>query len=375
MAKKRGNQEGTIYQKANGRWRAQLMLNGGRLSITADTRSEVQDWLRSTRNQIENGLTFKGATISYDEFLNDWLIGAKSRLTEHTWRDYVQLIRDYVRPSLGRIRLRDLNASRIQSLYDQKVTEGKGLRTVHKIHAVIHASLNSAMKLGLLGRNPDDATQPPKPVRKDMRFLDTAEVKKLLETAKRIGNRNYGLCYLAVATGMRQGELLALRWEDINLDLGLLSVKLSLKRMPGGGLKLLQPKTRSSVRTIKLGNEAIEVLQVQKVKNGLDKTRAENLWHDLDFVFPSTVGTPMDPTNLLKAFRKLLLIAELPPIRFHDLRHTAASLMLNNGVDVLIASHRLGHAKPSITLDVYGHLIPSMQVHAAEVLEGLLSEK
>jgi len=375
MAKRRGNQEGSIYQKTNGKWRAQIMLDGGRLSITANSRLEAQDWLRITRNQIENGLTFRGANLPFGEYLDDWLMSAKPRLTEHTWRTYGQLIRDYVNPVLGKIRLRDLNPSAIQKFYDRKVAEGLGLRTVQKTHTVIHAALNSAMKLGLLGRNPDSATQPPKPGRKEMSFLNAAQVRILLETAKRIEDRNHALCYLAIATGMREGELLALRWEDVNLDQELLNVRFSLKRMPGGGLKLNQPKTKSSVRSIKLGREAVEILHLQKVRNDKDKLRAGRLWQDLNFVFPSTVGTPIDPTNLIKAFRKLLRMADLPPIRFHDLRHTAASLMLNNGVDVLVASHRLGHAKPSITLDVYGHLIPSMQVHAAEVLEGLLSGK
>ena len=375
MAKKRGNQEGSIYQKANGKWRAQIMLNGGRLNITANTRLEAQDWLRTTRNQIENGLTFKGANMLFGEYLGDWLASAKPRLTELSWRTYGQIIRDYINPVLAKVRLRDLNPSVIQRFYDKKVADGLGLRTVQKTHTIIHAALNSALKLGLLGRNPDNATQPPKPMRKEMMYLNTAQVKRLLETARKTGDRNYALCYVAISTGMREGELLGLRWDDVNLDQGILNVRLSLRRLPSGGLSLQQPKTKTSVRSIKLGSQTVEILQLQKIKNAMDAEKVGKLWQDLGFVFPSTVGTPMDPTNLIKAFRKLLRLAELPPIRFHDLRHTAASLMLNNGVDVLVASRRLGHAKPSITLDVYGHLLPSMQVHAADVLESLLSEK
>jgi len=285
MAKRRGNQEESIYQKTNGMWRAQMMLNGGRLSITVATRSEAQDWLRKTRNQIENGLTYKGATTSFEQFLDEWLIAAKSRLTEHSWRDYAQVIRDHIKPTLGKIRLRDLSAARIQRLYDQRIAEGLGLRTVYKLHSVIHASLNSAMKLGLIGRNPDDATQPPKLVRKEMRFLTAPQVKRLLENAKKTEDRNYALYYLAIVTGMREGELLALRWDDINLEKGLLNVKLSLKRFPGGGLKLSQPKTKTSVRTINVGGEAIEVLRIQRLRNDQDKAKSGNLWQDLNFVF------------------------------------------------------------------------------------------
>ncbi len=372
---KRGNQEGTIYKRANGKWRAQISLNGGRLSFTAGSRAEAQDWLRATRNQIENGLTFKGSNLSFGEFLNDWLLSTKPRLTEHTWRTYGQLTEDYIKPVLGLVRLRDLNPSSIQRFYNKKIADGVSLRTTEKTHTVIHAALNTALKLGLIGRNPDDATQPPKPPRKEMKFLNADQVKKLLETARNTQDRNFTICYLAVSTGMREGELLALKWEDVNLHQGILNVKFSLKRMPGGGLKLLQPKTRSSVRSIKLGKEAVQVLLSQQTLSKEEKNKAGRLWQDLGFVFPSTVGTPMDPTNLLKSFRKLLRKADLPAIRFHDLRHTAASLMLNNGVDVLVASSRLGHAKPSITLDVYGHLIPDMQIRAATIVEELLALK
>ena len=375
MANKRGNQEGSIYQKPNGKWRAQIMLNGGRLTITATTRLEAQDWIRSTRNQIENGLTFKGANTQFGEFLDEWLASAKPRLTEHSWRTYGQIVRDHISPSLVKVRLRDLNPAVIQRFYDKKVADGLGLRTVQKTHTIIHAALNSAMKLGLIGRNPDNATQPPKPRRREMQYLDAAQVKKLLETARRTGDRNYALCYLAVSTGMREGELLGLRWDDVNLEQGILNVRFSLKRLPSGVLALKQPKTKTSIRAIKLGRQTIDILQLQKIRNSMDAEKAGKLWKEQKFVFPSTVGTPMDPTNLIKAFRKLLRKADLPRIRFHDLRHTAASLMLNNGVDVLVASHRLGHARPSITLDVYGHLIPSMQVHVAEVLEALLSDE
>jgi len=181
---------------------------------------------------------------------------------------------------------------------------------------------------------------------------------------------NYSLYYLALVTGMREGELLALKWENIDLENGVLNVKFNLKRIPGGGLTIDKPKTLSSIRSIKLGSATVEVLRSQKQK--LDKEKENEYWNDEGFVFPSSVGTAVDPSNLLKQFRKLLREAGLPKIRFHDLRHTAASLMLNNGVDVLVASQRLGHAKPSITLDVYGHLMPSMQSEAATILDSLV---
>lgn len=371
MAKRR-YKEGTIYQKPNGKWRAQIVLNGGRLSVTAATRTEAQAWLRATRNQIESGLTLQGAKTTYGEFLSEWLATTQHRLTIGTHYSYSQLAKKYILPTLGKIKLRDLNPSAIQRFYNQKVAEGVGLRTVQKAHTVIHASLNAALKMGLIGRNPDDATQPPKPTHKEMRFLNQGEVKRLLETSKRINDRNFALYFIAIVTGMRQGELLGLKWENVDLEKGILNVKFSLTRLPGGSLKMQKPKTKSSERSVKLGKESIAVLIDQKKRLRQEEEKSNGVWQETGHVFTSSVGTPIDPTNLTRQFNHLLKEAGLDRVRFHDLRHTAASLMLNNGVDVLVASRRLGHAKPSITLDVYGHLIPSIQAEAADVMDRLV---
>lgn len=372
MKKRRGNKEGTIYQRSNGKWRAQILIGGKRLSFATETRKEAQKWLREMRNDIERGLTHEGATISFGEWLDEWLISKEHHVAVQTHSYYCQIARDYINPALGRIRLRELNSRQIQRFYNSKVSEGIGLRTVQKTHTVIHASLNSARKFGMIPFNPDDATSPPKPKQKPMKFLNKEQIKILLHVARETNDRNYALYYLALVTGMRQGELLGLMWENMDLDKGILNVKFNLKRIPGGGLKLDKPKTDSSIRSIKLGEDTIQVLQSQK--RILETEALSDLWHNEGFVFPSMVGTALDPTYLLKQFRQLLNNARLPKIRFHDLRHTAASLMLNNGVDVLVASQRLGHAHPSITLDVYGHLMPSMQNEAANILDSLISE-
>ena len=206
-----------------------------------------------------------------------------------------------------------------------------------------------------------------------MCFLNQDQVTQLLKVAKGNDNRNYSLFYNAITTGMRQGELLALKWENVDLKRGTLAVNYNLIRVPGAGLKLSPPKTNSSIRTIKLGTESVEVLKTQKQRLLLEKVKRNSLWKDSGHVFPSPIGSPMDPSTLLKQFRKALRKARLQKIRFHDLRHTAASLMLNNGVEILAVSQRLGHANPSITLDVYGHLLPSMQDKAAEMMDDLVS--
>lgn len=374
MKKRRGNNEGSIYQRTSGKWRAQITLEGHRLSFTGETRKEAQDWLHKTRHQISRGLTLEGAKITFAEFLEEWLATKIHHVTAQTHSYYSQIIRDYIRPTLGRIRLIELNSRHIQRFYNQKVSEGIGLRTVQKAHTIIHASLNSARKFSLIPFNPDDATHPPKPKPRAMKFFNQEQVRLFLETAKDNDDRHYALYYLALVTGMRQGELLALKWENIDLSKGILNVKFNLKRLPhGGGLVLDKPKTKTSVRSIKLGQDTIDVLEAQKKLIAKERETKHEIWQEEGFVFPSTVGTAIDPSNMLRYFRASLQAANLPKIRFHDLRHTAASLMLNNGVDVLVASQRLGHAQPSITLDVYGHLMPSMQSEAADLLDTLIT--
>lgn len=172
---------------------------------------------------------------------------------------------------------------------------------------------------------------------------------------------------------MRQGELLGLKWEDIDLPRRTLQVKRQCLRHKGGGFEFSAPKSRSGSRTIILGKQAVEVLKAQQIRIADMRQKAEDEWEEYDMVFPTRVGTPILHSNLRRGFRHLLKESGLPKIRFHDLRHTAASLMLNNGIPVLIVSRRLGHAKPSITLDVYGHLIPSKQEEAASLMDDLMT--
>ena len=372
MKKRRGNKEGTIYQRSNGNWRAQILIDGKRLSFSTKTRKEAQEWLREIRNDIERGLTHDGATIAFGAWLDEWLTSKEHHIAIQTHSYYCQIVRDYIKPALGRIRLRELKSRQIQRFYNSKVSEGVGLRTVQKAHTIIHASLNSARKFGMIPFNPDDATSPPKPKPKTMKFLNEKQIKIFLKVTREKNERNYALYCLALVTGMREGELLALKWENTDLDKGILNVKFNLKRIPGGGLQIDKPKTKSSIRSIKLGVDTIKVLYSQKKRLELESLC--DLWNNKGFVFPTKIGTAIDPSNLLKQFRQLLIDAELPKIRFHDLRHTAASLMLNNGIDVLVASQRLGHARPSITLDVYGHLMPSIQNEAANILDSLILE-
>ncbi len=377
MARNRVKGEGSIHQRPNGRWRAQIYIAGERLGYSAETRKEALDWLLKIRNEVKNGLNVEGSKIFYSDFLDSWLETKKHQVAEQTWSYYSQLVRDYIKPKLGMYKLRELSTRRIQDFYNHLVVQGVGLRTIEKNHLIIHASLNYSLKYGLIPSNPDSFTDPPKPKKKEMKYLNIEEVKKLLQVAKENNNRNYALYYLAIVTGMRQGELLGLQWKNVDLERGIITVNQNLKRLPKGNLVFGKPKTKTSIRSITIGQETIEVLRIHKemIERERYNESINDLWKEMDMVFPSTIGTPIDPTNLLKKFRQLLKRVGLPKFRFHDLRHTSASLMLNNGVDVLVASRRLGHSRPSITLDVYGHLLSSMQDSVASKMDELVLHK
>lgn len=372
MAKKRGNNEGSIYKRKNGSWRALVTVDGKRLTRTFNTKREGQEWIRKMLDEIDSGLVFESTLITLETFINEWLVSIEPSVRFNTFKQYEQVSRQHILPTLGEKRLRDVTPEQIQRLYNQMIRNGSSPRTVQLVHSVLHRALVHAVKLGLIPRNPDDATMPPKPKRKEMQFYDENQVQQLLITAKTTGDRFTALYHLAIATGMRQGELLGLKWSDLDWETGSLQIQRQVTKKKDGGFAFSQPKTKSGVRRIDLGNGTLSVLKEHRQYQFEEMLVAGEKWQDNDLVFPSTIGTVQDRDNLRRHYKALLKKAGLPEIRFHDLRHTAASLMLNNNIPVIVVSKRLGHAQPSITLDVYGHLIPAKQQEVASLMDELL---
>ena len=373
MAKRRGNIEGSIYKRSNGTWRAQVKIRGRRLSFTAETKTECQQWVRKTNQQIDQGFTFRGADVKLKDFIKDWLLTVKASRSKRTVELYRRYSKLDILPAMGDQTLISITPDMVQRMYDYQLEKGKSNHHVHTLHKIMNVAMSHAVKLGLIPRNPCRGTTPPKIQRTEMMFYDETQVQQLLNTALVIGDQYYPVYFLAIHTGMRQGELLGLKWEDIDLTRRTLQVKRQCLRHKGGGFEFSAPKSRSGSRTVILGKQAVEVLKAQYIRIAEMRQKAEDEWEEYDMVFPTRVGTPILHSNLRRGFRQLLKESGLPKIRFHDLRHTAASLMLNNGIPVLIVSRRLGHAKPSITLDVYGHLIPSKQEEAASLMDDLMT--
>ena len=323
-------------------------------------------------NQGNKELTLITAQTTIRDFLENWLVRIELSIRPNTLHQYTKIVQDRIVPMLGAISLEDLQPEHVQNLYVARSKLGDGPRTVRMTHAVLHAALEHALKLGVIDRNPSEATILPKWEPKEITILDKCQVSQMFNAGK--GHRHEALFYLAVTTGMRQGELLGLKWADLDWVNRTIYVIRQLKRdLFRGGTYFAPPKTKYGQRRVVVGSKALVKLREHQEKQQIERKLADDKWEDNDLIFPNKNGRPMDARSLLRNFKRLLKNAGLPEIRFHDLRHTAASLMLNNGVDVLIVSRRLGHSKPSVTLNIYGHLMPGMQQKAADLMDELLT--
>jgi integrase len=371
MPKRRANNEGTIYKRQDGRWVAAVVLPGGkRKSLYGKTRQEVAQKLTVALKTVQDGLPIASDQLTVERFLCDWLQSVQPGIRPSTHRRYEQLLRIYAVPVLGALRLSRLEPRHVQQLYTQCLAQGSAPATVRQLHAVLRRALGQAVKWGTLPRNVATVVTPPRVQRHDMTPLSTDQVKALLSAAH--GERFEGLYVLAITTGMRLGELLGLRWQDVDLPGSTLHVRHTLVRTPTGW-QLAEPKTDRSRRRITLGPRAIEALRHHRSRQAAERLRMGPIWQEQDLIFANEIGKPMDAGNLLhRSLWPLLQKAELPRFRFHDLRHTAATLLLGQGVHVKIVSELLGHSTVGLTLDVYSHVLPDMQQQAAVAMEKAL---
>lgn len=370
MAKKRGNSEGSIYKRPNGTWSAQVTLQGRRLSRTFRTQKECQDWMKKTIGQIDDGMTLASTKIILDDFLASWMTSKKTTMTSRTWKQYEYYIRAYISPNIGKVKIRNLRPDHIQTLYNKLYEEQVGIDTIRKLHDALHSALQQATRTGMVSRNPASFVRPPKKPETEMKILNESQVSQFLIATQ--GHPWEALFHLAVISGMRQMELLGLKWTDLDWGRQTLKIERQLLRPEGEVVQFAPPKTRYGKRSIVLGNKTIEILRKHHDRQRMDQKKAGDGWKENGLIFTTRNGTPIHPHNLCRDFKKLLKDAGLPPIRFHDLRHTAASILLNQDIPVISVSRRLGHARASITLDVYGHLIPTMQEEMADMIDDLV---
>lgn len=338
--------------------------------VTARTRRDAHEKLTVAIREAQHGLSPADTRLTVAQFLKEWLATTKPSIRPRTWIRYEQYIRVHTVPLIGHLRLSRLQPQHLQALYANRIEAGLSTSSVAHLHTVIHTALGQAERWGLAPRNPARLARPPRVSRREMTALTPEQVSLFLAAAR--GDRLEALYVAAVTTGMRQGELLALRWSDVDLETRTVRVRATLM-VTKGGFEFAEPKSARSRRQISLTLTAIAALRRHRAGQLEERLGAGSSWTDHDLVFASEIGGPLDGSNILRrSFHPLLHRAGLPRVRFHDLRHSAATLMLSRGVPLKIVSEILGHSQISLTADTYMHVTPGMQREAAAAVDAAL---
>jgi integrase len=378
---RRGNGEGSIYQrKSDGKWVGSITLeNGKRKVFYGRTRKEVQEKLKVALREQQQGTLVTAPQQSVKEFLEDWLENThKQNIRPRSHERYEEIVRLHIVPAIGKIPLQKLTAQRVQKFYSDKLKEGLSSVTVNAIHNLLHKALDTAVRWELISQNVCDKVSPPRKVHREMTPLTPEQIHKLLEAAR--GHPQEALFVLAVSTGMRRGELVGLKWQDIDFTTGALQVRRVLSRVPTKMVKQIgesyveaETKTEKSRRSIVLAEFALEALKQHKVRQEEMKQKAGARWVDHDYVFCTPTGQHLHPGHdVLEELKKLLKKAGLPDVRFHDLRHSVATMLLSMGTHPKVVQELLGHSQISMTLDIYSHVLPTMQRDAISKLNDAL---
>ena len=371
---RRGRGEGSITRRSDGRWMAQADLGWQdgkrrRKTLYGRTKREVQEKLRETLHRSEHGLPPVPEQETVGTFLRRWLEFRRGRARSRTYERYEQVVRLHLLPSLERIRLARLTPQDVAACL-RRVEAAGSAYTARTARDVLRTALSQAKRWELVSRNVATLTDPPRHRARQIEPLTPGQASTLLAAVA--DHRLEALFTVAVGLGLRQGEALGLRWEDVDLDAGLLSVRQTLER-GGREPRFGEPKTVRSRRTINMPGIVTAALRRHRTRQLEERIRAGGRWCDSGMVFTTTIGTTIDKSWLNVVFKGILRTAGLPDIRYHDLRHTAATLLLAQGVDPRTIMETLGHSQISITMNTYAHVMPALQREAAAKMDAILT--
>jgi integrase len=390
---RRANGEGSVYQRKDGRWVGSAYASDGqgkvaRRTVYGRTRKEASDKLATMLARATNGLPAVEASTKVGAYLEQWLEDVvQPQVRRRTYEAYRTCVERHITPALGKKQLRNLTPVDIRTLLNSKHSSGLSPLTVKYIHSVLRSALAQAMRDGLVHRNVATLVRPPRAPRREAAYLTPVEARALLDTAK--SDRLSAFWVVALTLGLRRGELLGLRWQSVDLDRGVLRVRESVQRVRGAGLVVEETKSARSDRTIPLPKMTREALRQHRERQAVERSAAGQRWMEHDLVFPSPIGTPMDPRNLNREFGNLLGRARVgvrikvnksgdeelaPRIRLHDLRHTCATFLVAQGVPLRAVMEILGHSGIAITSDTYSHVLPTLLSDAADKMNDLLDE-
>ena len=380
MAKKRANGEGSIRKRKDGRWEGRYTAGhdpetGKAIykNVLGRSQAEVKEKLKQAIEETQALDVTKAGKYTVGEWMEVWFQDyAKIKVRPSSHQTYQGYIQNHIRPNIGDIPLEKLTSLDLQKLYKKLLAQGrvdrleakgqpKGLsaKTVRNIHQILSSALKLAQEQRLILTNPAEGCALPRVEHQEMKTLTTVQLAFFFREARESGV--FELYYLELATGLRRGELLGLKWEDIDLERGDLRVRRQVSRINGEVVEA-PLKTKNAYRTLPLAEDTVSVLKEQRRKVG-----------NSPWVFPSPNGGPISPDSVLHMLHRVLKRAGLPKVRFHDLRHTFATLALQNGVDVKTVSGMLGHFSAGFTLDTYAHITSAAQRQAAKTMENVLS--
>ncbi|MBF8267735.1 MAG: Integrase [Dehalococcoidia bacterium] len=371
---KRGNSEGSITKRPDGRYESRVTLSDGkRRSFYGKTRQEANQKLLRAQKAIAEGLPLAGERQTTGVFLETWLRDAATpRVRPKTLLRYQQIVRLHIAPEIGRVPLARLTPQHVEEMLSEVSAKGASPRTVEHCRAVLRNALHHAMRHSLVGRNVAALADAPHVPVREITPLTPDAARRILDAV--LNDRLLALFTVALACGLRQSETLGLRWSDVNVDAGTLSIQRTLQRV-NGAFAFFPPKTPRSRRTIAMPAPVMSALLRHMKRQLEERATMGDAWEGDQWgslVFTDEIGRPLTSFRVSRRFRKLLHLAGLPPMRYHDLRHGAASLMAAQGVSARVAMEILGHAQISTTMNIYTHIAPELQKDAAERLSSAL---
>jgi len=381
MPNRRSNGEGTIRQRADGRWEARFSagVNQGtgkaiRKSIYADTRAEAVKKLREACKAVDDGVYIEPEKLALGQWLDTWINEYSGGLKPRTVDLYLMHIRLNIKPHIGAVSLSKLTTHMIQNVYNNLQRRAKPLsaKSIKNVHGVLHTALDKAVKLGYIRSNPSDAITLPRLERKEMHVIKDEALSRFLQAV--VGHKYELMFLIAAFTGMRMGELLGLQWSRVNLNRPTLTIDKQLQkaRKKGGESSLVPTKTDHS-RTVTPSQYVVDLLREQKRRQDDWRKNAGPEWNnEHDMVFTTELGGFISAVTISCAFKKFVRELGMGELRFHDLRHTFATLSLQNGDDYKTVQMALGHTTPMTTLNTYAHVTQEMQRASADRMDALI---
>ena len=371
------------FEKRGTRWQCRVYRGVLRRTVARSgaTKREALARAQARCRELESGVLVDAHKLTLETYLRRWLGQHETNIAPLTSHSYAKRLERYVIPNIGHLPLARLRPMDVQELYARLAKSGRrdgrlgGLHasTIRSTHIPLHKALADAVRMQVLTRNVTDAVLLPKVPKRVVEAPTVADAHAVLAAVA--GTRVEAETTFAVYSGVRQGELLALRWSAVDLEAATATVYRSVRRVPRVGLVVRTPKTASGIRTIPLVHEVVAMLRRHRVQQAERRLKLGPAWQDHDLLFPNAVGSPQDPRNVLRRFHRVLARAGLPRMRWHDLRHWTASLMISAGVPLSVVSDVLGHAGIQVTKDFYGHIEFEAKRDAVERLGSVLANR